>query len=154
MGYQRRVHGAINSSVDNAVASVKQQILLAQQNAEQQKVNDSSVQSASSDVSVRPSLDTEHPDVSDITEAVQVDAPKPQEMLDKVRNVIPKLNSVMHSMNLKLRFEEFADSGRYYVRAMDMVEQKEVSRLPHDQFLKQVEVTKHFISGLFVDQGK
>jgi uncharacterized FlaG/YvyC family protein len=144
---------AINSSVDNAVASVKQQILLAQQNAEQQKVNDSSVQSASSDVSVRPSLDTEHLDVSDITEAVQVDAPKPQEMLDKVRNVIPKLNSVMHSMNLKLRFEEFADSGRYYVRAMDMVEKKEVSRLPHDQFLKQAEVTQHFISGLFVDQG-
>ena len=144
---------AINSSVDNAVASVKQQILLAQQNAEQQKVNDSSVQSASSDVSVRPSLDTEHIDVSDITEAVQVDAPKPQEMLDKVRNVIPKLNSVMHSMNLKLRFEEFADSGRYYVRAMDMVEKKEVSRLPHDQFLKQAEVTQHFISGLFVDQG-
>ena len=88
------------------------------------------------------------------TEVVEVDAPKPQEMLDKVRNVIPKLNSVMHSMNLKLRFEEFADSGRYYVRAMDMVEQKEVSRLPHDQFLKQAEVTKHFISGLFVDQGK
>jgi len=144
---------AINSSVDNAVASVKQQILLAQQNAEQQKVNNSSVQSASSDVSVRPSLDTEHLDVSDITEAVQVDAPKPQEMLDKVRNVIPKLNSVMHSMNLKLRFEEFADSGRYYVRAMDMVEKKEVSRLPHDQFLKQAEVTQHFISGLFVDQG-
>jgi len=144
---------AINSSVDSAVASVKQQILLAQQNAEQQKVNDSSVQSASSDVSVRPSLDTEHIDVSDITEAVQVDAPKPQEMLDKVRNVIPKLNSVMHSMNLKLRFEEFADSGRYYVRAMDMVEKKEVSRLPHDQFLKQAEVTQHFISGLFVDQG-
>ena len=144
---------AINSSVDSAVASVKQQILLAQQNAEQQKVNDSSVQSASSDVSVRPSLDTEHLDVSDITEAVQVDAPKPQEMLDKVRNVIPKLNSVMHSMNLKLRFEEFADSGRYYVRAMDMVEKKEVSRLPHDQFLKQAEVTQHFISGLFVDQG-
>lgn len=144
---------AINSSVDNAVASVKQQILLAQQNAEQQRVNNSSVQSTSSDVSVRPSLDTEYLDVSDITEAVQVDAPKPQEMLDKVRAVIPKLNSVMHSMNLKLRFEEFADSGRYYVRAMDMVEKKEVSRLPHDQFLKQAEVTQHFISGLFVDQG-
>lgn len=144
---------AINTSVDSAVASVKQQILLAQQSTEQQKVDRSSVNSASSDVSVRPSLDTEHLGVEDITEVVQVDAPQPEEMLDKVRNVIPKLNSVMHSMNLKLRFEEFADSGRYYVRAMDMVEQKEVSRLPHDQFLKQAEVTKHFISGLFVDQN-
>jgi len=144
---------AINTSVDSAVASVKQQILLAQQNAEQQTVERSSVSSTSSDVSVRPSIDTDHLGIEDITEVVQVDAPKPEEMLDKVRNVIPKLNSVMHSMNLKLRFEEFADSGRYYVRAMDMVEQKEVSRLPHDQFLKQAEVTKHFISGLFVDQN-
>jgi uncharacterized FlaG/YvyC family protein len=144
---------AINTSVDSAVASVKQQILLAQQNAEQQTVERSSVSSTSSDVSVRPNIDTDHLGIEDITEVVQVDAPKPEEMLDKVRNVIPKLNSVMHSMNLKLRFEEFADSGRYYVRAMDMVEQKEVSRLPHDQFLKQAEVTKHFISGLFVDQN-
>lgn len=144
---------AINTSVDSAVASVKQQILLAQQNAEQQTVERSSVSSTSSDVSVRPSIDTDHLGIEDITEVVQVDAPNPEEMLDKVRNVIPKLNSVMHSMNLKLRFEEFADSGRYYVRAMDMVEQKEVSRLPHDQFLKQAEVTKHFISGLFVDQN-
>ena len=145
---------AINSSVDTAVASVKQQILLAQQNASQQKVDQSTIRPTSSDVDVRPSVDADHLGVEDITEVVEVDAPKPQEMLDKVRNVIPKLNSVMHSMNLKLRFEEFADSGRYYLRAMDMVEQKEVSRLPHDQFLKQAEVTKHFISGLFVDQGK
>lgn len=145
---------AINSSVDTAVASVKQQILLAQQNASQQKVDQSTIRPTSSDVDVRPSVNADHLGVEDITEVVEVDAPKPQEMLDKVRNVIPKLNSVMHSMNLKLRFEEFADSGRYYVRAMDMVEQKEVSRLPHDQFLKQAEVTKHFISGLFVDQGK
>ena len=136
---------AINSSVDTAVASVKQQILLAQQNASQQKIDQSTIRPTSPDVDVRPSVDADHLGVEDITEVVEVDAPKPQEMLDKVRNVIPKLNSVMHSMNLKLRFEEFADSGRYYVRAMDMVEQKEVSRLPHDQFLKQAEVTKHFI---------
>ena len=144
---------AINTSVDNAVASVKQQILLAQQSADRQKQDLSSVKPTSSDISVRPNLDTDHLGVEDLTEVVQVDAPKPEEMLDRVRNVIPKLNSVMHSMNLKLRFEEFADSGRYYVRAMDMVENKEVSRLPHDQFLKQAEVTQHFISGLFVDQG-
>ena len=145
---------ALNSSVDSAVSSVKQQILLAQQNTEQQKVDQSSVKPTSSDTSVRPSIDAEHLGVDDITEVVKVDAPHPEEMLDKVRNVIPKLNSVMHSMNLKLRFEEFADSGRYYVRAMDMQEGKEVSRTAHDQFLKQAEVTKHFISGLFVDQGK
>jgi len=144
---------ALNTSVDNAVASVKQQILLAQQSADRQKQDLSSVKPTSSDVSVRPNLDTDHLGVEDLTEVAQVDAPKPEEMLDRVRNVIPKLNSVMHSMNLKLRFEEFADSGRYYVRAMDMVENKEVSRLPHDQFLKQAEVTQHFISGLFVDQG-
>jgi len=145
---------AINSSVDTAVASVKQQILLAQQNVEQQQVDQSSIKPASSDVSIRPNIDAEHLGIDDITEVVKVDAPRPEEMLDKVRNVIPKLNSVMHSMNLQLRFEEFADSGRYYVRAMDMMEGKEVSRLPHDQFLKQAEVTKHFISGLFVDHGK
>ena len=145
---------AINSSVNDAVASVKQQILLAQQNNQQQKVDQQSISPASSDVAVRPSIDASHLGIEDITEVVEVDAPQAEEMLDKVRNVIPKLNSVMHSMNLKLRFEEFADSGRYYVRAMDMVEQKEVSRLPHDLFLKQAEVTKHFISGLFVDQGK
>lgn len=145
---------AINSSVSDAVSSVKQQILLAQQQSAQQSSERSTVRPASSEVSVRPSIDSEHLGVDEITEVVEVDAPKPEEMLDKVRNVIPKLNSVMHSMNLKLRFEEFADSGRYYVRAMDMVEQREVSRLPHDQFLKQAEVTKHFINGLFVDQGK
>jgi len=145
---------ALNSSVDSAVSSVKQQILLAQQNTEQQKVDQSSVKPTSSDTSVRPSIDAEHLGIDDITEVVKVDAPRPEEMLDKVRNVIPKLNSVMHSMNLQLRFEEFADSGRYYVRAMDMQEGKEVSRTAHDQFLKQAEVTKHFISGLFVDQGK
>jgi uncharacterized FlaG/YvyC family protein len=144
----------IASSVDSAVSNVKQQILLAQQNADQQRVNQSTISPSSADVSVRPSIDASHLGIEEITEVVEVDAPKPQEMLDKVRNVIPKLNSVMHSMNLKLRFEEFADSGRYYVRAMDMVEHKEVSRLPHDQFLKQAEVTKHFINGLFVDQGK
>ena len=145
---------AITSSVDSAVSSVKQQILLAQQSADQNRVSQSTVASTSAEVSVRPDIDASHLGVDDITEVVEVDAPRPQEMLDKVRNVIPKLNSVMHSMNLKLRFEEFADSGRYYVRAMDMVEQKEVSRLPHDQFLKQAAVTKHFINGLFVDQGK
>lgn len=145
---------AINSSVDSAVSSVKQQILLAQQNAEQVKSDQSTIKPTSSDVAIRPSISSDHIGVEDITEVVEVDAPKPEEMLDKVRNVIPKLNSVMHSMNLKLRFEEFADSGRYYVRAMDMVEQREVSRLPHDQFLKQAEVTKHFINGLFVDTGK
>ena len=145
---------AINASVDSAVASVKQQIMFAQQNTEQQKLEKSTVNSASSDISIRQSMNNIHLEVEDITEVVEVDAPNSEEMLDKLRNVIPKLNSVMHSMNLKLRFEEFADSGRYYVRAMDMEEKKEVSRLPSDIFLKQAEVTKHFISGLFVDTGK
>jgi uncharacterized FlaG/YvyC family protein len=144
---------AINASVDSAVASVKQQIMFAQHNAEQQKLEKSTVSSTSADTSVRPSIADSGLGVEDITEVVEVDAPNSEEMLDKLRNVIPKLNSVMHSMNLKLRFEEFADSGRYYVRAMDMEEKKEVSRLPSDIFLKQAEVTKHFISGLFVDQG-
>ena len=143
----------INASVDSAVASVKQQIMFSQHNAEQQKLEKSTVSSISADTSVRPSIDDSGLGVEDITEVVEVDAPNSEEMLDKLRNVIPKLNSVMHSMNLQLRFEEFADSGRYYVRAMDMEEKKEVSRLPSDIFLKQAEVTKHFISGLFVDQG-
>jgi uncharacterized FlaG/YvyC family protein len=144
----------INASVDSAVASVKQQIMFAQQNTEQQKLEKSTVNSASSDTSIRQSMNNINLEVEDITEVVEVDAPNSEEMLDKLRNVIPKLNSVMHSMNLKLRFEEFADSGRYYVRAMDMEEKKEVSRLPSDIFLKQAEVTKHFISGLFIDTDR
>ena len=144
----------INASVDSAVASVKQQIMFAQQNAEQHKLEKTTVSSTSADTSIRQSTNNSNMEVEDITEVVEVDAPNSEEMLDKLRNVIPKLNSVMHSMNLKLRFEEFADSGRYYVRAMDMEEKKEVSRLPSDIFLKQAEVTKHFISGLFVNTGK
>ena len=144
----------INASVDSAVASVKQQIMFAQQNTEQQKLEKSTVNSTSAATSIRQGVSESNLEVEDITEVVEVDAPNSEEMLDKLRNVIPKLNSVMHSMNLKLRFEEFADSGRYYVRGMDMEEKKEVSRLPSDIFLKQAEVTKHFISGLFVDQGK
>ena len=59
---------AINTSVDNAVASVKQQILLAQQSADRQKQDLSSVKPTSSDVSVRPNLDTDHLGVEDLTE--------------------------------------------------------------------------------------
>ena len=44
---------AINSSVDTAVASVKQQILLAQQNASQQKIDQSTIRPTSSDVDVK-----------------------------------------------------------------------------------------------------
>ena len=146
---------AISASVDSAVSSVKQQILLAHQASDQrQKGRVSETEASSSSPEIRPSIDSDQLQVQDLTEVAEVEAPNAEEMLDKVRNVIPKLNSVMHSMNLKLRFEEFADSGRYYVRAMDMVEKKEVSRLPHDQFLKQAEVTKHFISGLFVDNSQ
>lgn len=146
---------AISASVDSAISSVKQQIVLAQQASDQrQKIRVSETEASSASTEIRPSIDSDQLRIQDLTEVVEVEAPNAEEMLDKVRNVIPKLNSVMHSMNLKLRFEEFADSGRYYVRAMDMVEKKEVSRLPHDQFLKQAEVTKHFISGLFVDHSK
>ena len=145
---------AISASVDSAVSSVKQQILLAQQASDQQqKGRVSKTETSSASPEIRPSINPDELKVQDLTEVVEVEAPNAEEMLDRIRNVIPKLNSVMHSMNLKLRFEEFADSGRYYVRAMDMVEKKEVSRLPHDQFLKQAEVTKHFISGLFVDNS-
>ena len=146
---------AISASVDSAISSVKQQIVLAQQASDQrQQGRVSKTETSSESPEIRPSIDSDQLKVQDLTEVVEVEAPNAEEMLDKVRNVIPKLNSVMHSMNLKLRFEEFADSGRYYVRAMDMVEKKEVSRLPHDQFLKQAEVTKHFINGLFVDHSK
>jgi len=145
---------AISASVDSAISSVKQQIVLAQQASDQrQKGRVSETETSAASPEVRPSIDSEELKVQDLTEVAEVEAPNAEEMLDKVRNVIPKLNSVMHSMNLQLRFEEFADSGRYYVRAMDMVEKKEVSRLPHDQFLKQAEVTKHFINGLFVDHS-
>jgi len=81
----------------------------------------------------------------------KVEAPNHTELLQKVRGVIPKLNSVMHSLNLKLQFEEFAESGRFFVRAIDVVEQKEVTRVPQEEFLKQAEVTKQFVNGLFHD---
>jgi len=81
----------------------------------------------------------------------KVEAPNHTELLQKVRGVIPKLNSVMHSLNLKLQFEEFAESGRFFVRAIDVIEQKEVTRVPQEEFLKQAEVTKQFVNGLFHD---
>ena len=52
---------------------------------------------------------------------------------------------------MKLQFEEFAESGRFFVRAIDVVEQKEVTRVPQEEFLKQAEVTKQFVNGLFHD---
>jgi uncharacterized FlaG/YvyC family protein len=87
----------------------------------------------------------------DLESVGKVDAPNPTELLQKVRGVIPKLNSVMHSLNLKLQFEEFAESGRFFVRAIDVVEQKEVTRVPQEEFLRQAEVTKQFVNGLFHD---
>ena len=87
----------------------------------------------------------------DLKSVGKVEAPNHTELLQKVRGVIPKLNSVMHSLNLKLQFEEFAESGRFFVRAIDVVEQKEVTRVPQEEFLKQAEVTKQFVNGLFHD---
>jgi len=87
----------------------------------------------------------------DLESVGKVEAPNHTELLQKVRGVIPKLNSVMHSLNLKLQFEEFAESGRFFVRAIDVVEQKEVTRVPQEEFLKQAEVTKQFVNGLFHD---
>jgi uncharacterized FlaG/YvyC family protein len=87
----------------------------------------------------------------DLSSVGKVEAPNPTELLQKVRGVIPKLNSVMHSLNLKLQFEEFAESGRFFVRAIDVVEQKEVTRVPQEEFLRQAEVTKQFVNGLFHD---
>jgi len=87
----------------------------------------------------------------DLESVGKVEAPNPTELLQKVRGVIPKLNSVMHSLNLKLQFEEFAESGRFFVRAIDVVEQKEVTRVPQEEFLRQAEVTKQFVNGLFHD---
>lgn len=89
--------------------------------------------------------------LSDLKAVGKVEAPNPTELLDKVRGVIPKLNSVMHSLNLRLQFEEFAESGRFFVRAIDVIEQKEVTRVPQEEFLKQAEVTKQFVNGLFHD---
>ena len=87
----------------------------------------------------------------DLESVGKVEAPNHAELLQMVRGVIPKLNSVMHSLNLKLQFEEFAESGRFFVRAIDVVEQKEVTRVPQEEFLKQAEVTKQFVNGLFHD---
>jgi len=87
----------------------------------------------------------------DLESVGKVEAPNHTELLQKVRGVIPKLNSVMHSLNLKLQFEEFAESGRFFVRAIDVVEQKEVTRVPQEEFLRQAEVTKQFVNGLFHD---
>ena len=87
----------------------------------------------------------------DLESVGKVEAPNHAELLQKVRGVIPKLNSVMHSLNLKLQFEEFAESGCFFVRAIDVVEQKEVTRVPQEEFLKQAEVTKQFVNGLFHD---
>ena len=136
----------VNDAMERVVGEIQRDVLAQEAKAEQpEKVQAVKQQELRNTVSKAGSGS---PDLESVG---KVEAPNHAELLQKVRGVIPKLNSVMHSLNLKLQFEEFAESGRFFVRAIDVVEQKEVTRVPQEEFLKQAEVTKQFVNGLFHD---
>jgi len=136
----------VNDAMERVVGEIQRDVLAQEAKAEQpEKVQAVKQQELRNTVS---KAGNGSPDLESVG---KVEAPNHAELLQKVRGVIPKLNSVMHSLNLKLQFEEFAESGRFFVRAIDVVEQKEVTRVPQEEFLKQAEVTKQFVNGLFHD---
>ena len=135
----------VNDAMERVVGEIQRDVL-----SQEMRVNQPEKKQAIQQQEVRNSVSKSN-GLPDLESVGKVEAPNPTELLQKVRGVIPKLNSVMHSLNLKLQFEEFAESGRFFVRAIDVVEQKEVTRVPQEEFLKQAEVTKQFVNGLFHD---
>jgi len=135
----------VNDAMERVVGEIQRDVL-----SQEMRVDQPEKKQAVKQQEVRNSVSKSN-GLPDLVSVGKVDAPNPTELLQKVRGVIPKLNSVMHSLNLKLQFEEFAESGRFFVRAIDVVEQKEVTRVPQEEFLRQAEVTKQFVNGLFHD---
>ena len=135
----------VNDAMERVVGEIQRDVL-----SQEMRVDQPEKKQAVQQQEVRNSVSKSN-GLPDLETVGKVEAPNPTELLQKVRGVIPKLNSVMHSLNLKLQFEEFAESGRFFVRAIDVVEQKEVTRVPQEEFLKQAEVTKQFVNGLFHD---
>lgn len=136
----------VNDAMERVVGEIQRDIL-----SQEMRVDQPEKKQAVKQQEVRNSVSKSNNGLPDLVSVGKVDAPNPTELLQKVRGVIPKLNSVMHSLNLKLQFEEFAESGRFFVRAIDVVEQKEVTRVPQEEFLRQAEITKQFVNGLFHD---
>ena len=135
----------VNDAMERVVGEIQRDVL-----SQEMRVDQPDKQQAVKQQELRNSVSKSN-GLPDLESVGKVEAPNHTELLQKVRGVIPKLNSVMHSLNLKLQFEEFAESGRFFVRAIDVVEQKEVTRVPQEEFLKQAEVTKQFVNGLFHD---
>ncbi len=135
----------VNDAMERVVGEIQRDVL-----SQEMRVDQPEKQQAVKQQELRNSVSKSN-GLPDLESVGKVEAPNHTELLQKVRGVIPKLNSVMHSLNLKLQFEEFAESGRFFVRAIDVVEQKEVTRVPQEEFLKQAEVTKQFVNGLFHD---
>tara|TARA_B100000470_G_scaffold148848_1_gene115741 strand:+ start:19 stop:450 length:432 start_codon:yes stop_codon:yes gene_type:complete len=135
----------VNDAMERVVGEIQRDVL-----SQEMRVDQPEKKQAVKQQEVRNSV-SKSDNLPDLESVGKVEAPNHTELLQKVRGVIPKLNSVMHSLNLKLQFEEFAESGRFFVRAIDVVEQKEVTRVPQEEFLKQAEVTKQFVNGLFHD---
>jgi len=135
----------VNDAMERVVGEIQRDVL-----SQEMRVDQPEKKQAVKQQEVRNSVSKSN-GLPDLVSVGKVDAPNPTELLQKVRGVIPKLNSVMHSLNLKLQFEEFAESGRFFVRAIDVVEQKEVTRVPQEEFLRQAEITKQFVNGLFHD---
>ena len=135
----------VNDAMERVVGEIQRDVL-----SQEMRVDQPEKKQAIQHQELRNSVSKSN-GLPDLESVGKVEAPNHTELLQKVRGVIPKLNSVMHSLNLKLQFEEFAESGRFFVRAIDVVEQKEVTRVPQEEFLKQAEVTKQFVNGLFHD---
>ena len=135
----------VNDAMERVVGEIQRDVL-----SQEMRLDQPEKKQAVKQQEVRNSV-SKNDGLPDLESVGKVEAPNHTELLQKVRGVIPKLNSVMHSLNLKLQFEEFAESGRFFVRAIDVVEQKEVTRVPQEEFLRQAEVTKQFVNGLFHD---
>lgn len=135
----------VNDAMERVVGEIQRDVL-----SQEMRVDQPDKKQAVQQQELRSSVSKSN-GLPDLESVGKVEAPNHTELLQKVRGVIPKLNSVMHSLNLKLQFEEFAESGRFFVRAIDVVEQKEVTRVPQEEFLRQAEVTKQFVNGLFHD---
>ena len=135
----------VNDAMERVVGEIQRDVL-----SQEMRVDQPEKKQAVKQQEVRNSV-SKNDNLPDLKSVGKVEARNHTELLQQVRGVIPKLNSVMHSLNLKLQFEEFAESGRFFVRAIDVVEQKEVTRVPQEEFLKQAEVTKQFVNGLFHD---
>ena len=101
----------VNDAMERVVGEIQRDVL-----SHEMRVDQPEKKQAVQQQEVRNSVSTGN-GLPDLESVGKVEAPNHTELLQKVRGVIPKLNSVMHSLNLKLQFEEFAEIIQF-IKAM------------------------------------